>query len=63
MLVVEDDNDIREIAVESLENSGFSVISATNGHEGLALTRTHDDIKLVFNDIVMPGGMSGIDMA
>jgi PAS domain S-box-containing protein len=63
VLVVEDDNNVREIAVESLESSGFTVISAANADEGLALTRSHDEIKLVFSDVIMPGGMSGIDMA
>jgi signal transduction histidine kinase/ActR/RegA family two-component response regulator len=63
VLVVEDDNNVREIAVESLENSGFTVISAANADEGLALTRSHDEIKLVFSDVIMPGRMSGIDMA
>lgn len=63
VLVVEDDNNVREIAVESLESSGFTVISAANANEGLALTKTHDAIKLVFSDVIMPGGMSGIDMA
>lgn len=63
VLVVEDDSNVREIAVESLESSGFSVISAANAHEGLALTKTHGEIKLVFSDVIMPGGMSGIDMA
>ncbi|MFT6094551.1 MAG: signal transduction histidine kinase/CheY-like chemotaxis protein [Pseudohongiellaceae bacterium] len=63
VLVVEDDNNVREIAVKSLESSGFTVISAANADEGLALTRSHDEIKLVFSDVIMPGGMSGIDMA
>lgn len=63
VLVVEDDSNVREIAVESLESSGFTVISATNANDGLALTKSHDGIKLVFSDVIMPGGMSGIDMA
>lgn len=63
VLVVEDDSSVREIAVEALKISGFSVISAANANEGLALTETHEEIKLVFSDVIMPGGMSGIDMA
>lgn len=47
-LLVEDDSDIRETAVEHLENSGFTVVSAANKHYRLALTRTQEDIKFEY---------------
>lgn len=63
VLVVEDDDNVREIAVAALENVGYTVISATNAVDGLALASTRKEIELVFSDVIMPGGTSGIDMA
>lgn len=63
ILVVEDDNEVREVAIQALESAGYTVLSAINGRDGLAVAKRHREIQLVFSDVVMPGGMSGIDMA
>lgn len=63
VLVVEDDIDMRETVVAILEGLGYRVLSAGIGAAGLALLEEHRDIDLLFTDIVMPGGMSGLDLA
>lgn len=57
ILIIEDDQDIRESVRILLEGEGFSIEEATNGVEGLA--KMSSDINLVILDIMMPG-ISGI---
>jgi CheY-like chemotaxis protein len=63
ILVVEDDPDVRELAVEIMEMNGYTVLSAANGAEALGILRRERDIGLMFTDIVMPGGMNGVQLA
>jgi signal transduction histidine kinase/CheY-like chemotaxis protein len=63
ILFVEDDGLVRDVAVPALRDSGFRVLVATDAQEALALLDQHDDIDLLFSDIVMPGRVSGIDLA
>lgn len=63
VLVVEDDEHVRKVACDMLTESGFDVLSAEDGNKGLSLFRTNPDIEFVFSDIVMPGGMNGIQLA
>lgn len=63
ILAVEDDVAVRKIAVEFLTALGYRVLEAGTGEEALAVLGDHEDIDLVFSDIVMPGGMTGIELA
>lgn len=63
ILVVEDDPNVRDVAIYSLEECGFNVVSAGDAAGGLEQLEQHPEIGLVFSDIIMPGGMNGIDMA
>ncbi|MBW3097403.1 response regulator [Pseudohoeflea coraliihabitans] len=63
ILVVEDDDDVRQLATDLLTDLGHTVIEASNGHDGLDQLQRRADIQLLFTDIVMPRGMSGIDLA
>ncbi len=62
VLVVEDDEDVRSITVQFLETLGYRALTARNGQEALQLT-ARTPIDLVVSDIVMPGGMNGVDLA
>ena len=62
ILVVEDDADVAYVAVAVLEGLGHDVNHAENAPAALALLQ-EQDYDLVFSDIVMPGGMSGIELA
>ena len=63
ILVVEDQEAVRMVAVEFLEDFGYEVLQATNGVEGLEILQNVPDIALLFTDVVMPGGMNGFDLA
>ena len=59
VLVVDDDESVRNVAHDMVETLGFDVLSASNGLEGLEIFRRRaDDIVLVILDLAMPK-MSG----
>ena len=63
VLVVEDRADVRELAVTVLARLGYATIETQNAAEALAVIESGRRIDLVFSDIVMPGKMSGLDLA
>lgn len=63
VLVVEDNNAVREIAAAMIEEMGFETIVASNGPEGLAIIKERDDLALVLSDVIMAGGMNGPELA
>ncbi len=63
VLVVEDDARVRRVAVARLTDAGYRVIEASTGTEALALLEGRSDIRLLFTDVVMPGGMNGDELA
>ncbi|MEA2706607.1 MAG: two-component system, cell cycle sensor histidine kinase and response regulator CckA, partial [Gemmatimonadaceae bacterium] len=63
ILVVEDEQGVRQSLLRILAAEGYKVLSAANGKEGLAAFETHaDGVDLLITDIVMPG-MGGRDLA
>jgi CheY-like chemotaxis protein len=63
VLVAEDEDAVREFAVESLQRHGYQVIAAPSGEEALKVAGTHDGtIHLLLTDVVMPG-MNGPELA
>ncbi|WP_448203391.1 response regulator [Azospirillum sp. sgz302134] len=63
VLVVEDDADVRAMAVETLQGLNYRVLVAANGLEGRAALETHRTLDLLFTDVVMPGGIGGLELA
>jgi len=63
VLVVEDQAEVLEIASALLSGLGYRVITASNGPAGLEILKDRDDIDVLFTDMIMPGGMSGADLA
>jgi PAS domain S-box-containing protein len=63
ILLVEDDPDVRESTQVLLEGSGYTVVAAGDGREALAKLGEWPDVQLLLTDIVLPGGMSGMDLA
>lgn len=59
ILIIEDDNDIREVLDVLLSHEGYNVLQAEEGLS--ALEMINDSIDLIILDIMMPG-MSGIDV-
>lgn len=62
ILVAEDDAFVRTFAVNCLDSLGYRVIEASDGREALAILHSTDDIDILFTDIVMPGGMTGLEL-
>jgi len=62
VLVVEDEPLVRIYLSDVLGQSGFEVIVATNGVDGLALAK-HEDICAVVCDVAMPGPVNGFELA
>lgn len=54
VLVVEDEAMLRLLAVEMLEEAGFSVSQAADGREALDLLETRPEIRVLVSDIKMP---------
>jgi len=63
VLLVEDNNDVAEVGSGLLRQLGYRVRSVANGQAALAALRLDPDVDLVFSDILMPGGMNGLDLA
>ncbi len=63
ILVVEDDPDVRRVTVSRLESLGYNVLEAENARWALGLLEAGAPIDLVLSDVILPGGMSGFDLA
>jgi PAS domain S-box-containing protein len=64
ILLVEDETTVREFAVAVLQHFGYRVLQAGSGVEALETWKWHHArIALVITDLVMPDGMSGLDLA
>jgi two-component system, response regulator PdtaR len=62
-LVVEDEPLLRMLAVEVVEDAGFTAIEARDADEAVVLLESRTDITLLFTDINMPGSMDGLKLA
>jgi CheY-like chemotaxis protein len=62
VLVVEDDANVRQVTVSTLETLGFSVKEAESGDAAAAMLRNDDRVRIVLSDVKMPG-MTGIELA
>jgi CheY-like chemotaxis protein len=63
ILIVEDDEALREYATEILRELGYRVVEAGSGAGALEILDRDNEIDLLFSDVVMPGGMNGRQLA
>jgi len=63
ILVVEDEELIRLMAADILEDTGFSVLEAENAQGALDILEQRPDVRLLFTDIHMPGSFDGMELA
>jgi PAS domain S-box-containing protein len=63
VLVVDDEVDLLEIAVAYLEEMGYRALHATDGARALEVLACEPGIDLLITDVIMPGGMNGVELA
>jgi CheY-like chemotaxis protein len=63
ILVVEDDERVRQLTIKRLQLIGYQVLEASDGPKALEILGRGDAVDLVFTDLIMPGGLSGREVA
>ena len=63
ILLVEDDPRLRRVLSRRLRSLGYQVVEAEDGPAALAQLTSRPDVALIFTDMVMPGGMTGYELA
>ncbi|MGE5540616.1 MAG: ATP-binding protein [Gemmatimonas sp.] len=63
VLVVEDNLDMRVLSVSALKDLGYRPLEAANAFDALRLLEDDPAIQLLFSDVLLPGGMTGFDLA
>ena len=62
VLIVEDEEAVRELAAEFMEHAGYKVLTASDGKEALEVAKSSGPIRVLVTDIVMPN-MRGPELA
>ncbi|MBS1784283.1 MAG: PAS domain S-box protein [Acidobacteria bacterium] len=63
ILLVEDHESVRVTAEHQLQSLGYRVLTASDGESALAMLLNEPSVAVLFTDVVMPGGMSGRELA
>jgi CheY-like chemotaxis protein len=64
ILLVEDEENLRQLVAKGLRFLGYHVMEADNGQTAMKLWQEHSHrIELLFSDMMMPEGMTGLDLA
>ena len=63
ILVVEDDEDVLDVTSAMLTELGHQVLRARNGSEAIQMLKSNRGFDLLFSDVRMPQGMSGVELA
>ncbi|WP_024520445.1 ATP-binding protein [Bradyrhizobium sp. Tv2a-2] len=63
VLVVDDDEDVLSVTSVMLAELGYQVVSARNGVDAIQLLKSGKEFDLLFSDVVMPQGITGLELA
>jgi CheY-like chemotaxis protein len=63
VLLVEDDDEVAELVGQMLSQLGYEVTRAANAAAALGALANGRQVDIVFSDVMMPGGMNGLDLA
>ncbi len=63
VLVVDDDDDVRDMIVQMVESIGYKVYSRDNAVEGLLFLQRHPEVEILLTDVAMPGAYNGLQFA
>jgi CheY-like chemotaxis protein len=62
VLIVEDEEGVREVAVQLFEALGYEVVAVENGNAAIAAL-SKQSFDVLFSDVVMPNGPNGVELA
>jgi signal transduction histidine kinase len=62
VLIVEDNAEVLELAVTTISDLGYRVLTAADGPTALQIVQGDEPIDLLFSDVVMPGGINGFEL-
>lgn len=63
ILVVDDEEDLLELAQQYLGELGYAIVTASSSQQALDILAEKPSINMLFSDVVMPGGMNGYELA
>jgi PAS domain S-box-containing protein len=63
ILVVEDEDDVRAQTCDMLRELGYRTLDAGTGADGLRVLQAHPEVRMLFTDVGLPGGMNGRQLA
>jgi CheY-like chemotaxis protein len=63
VLIVEDEPDVLEVASQLFQSIGYDILTASNGKDAIDILQRNTNIDVLFTDVMMPHGMSGIELA
>jgi PAS domain S-box-containing protein len=63
VLMVEDDHDVMDVTSAILRDLGYEVLCAEAGADAIRMLRNDNRFDLLFSDVMMPGGISGVELA
>src|SRR6202008_3405902 len=63
VLLVEDDEDVRQYSADILRETGYRVVEAADGATALKALADEPGIRLLFTDVGLPGGLNGRQLA
>jgi PAS domain S-box-containing protein len=63
ILIVEDQAPVRDVTMRRIEQLGYRVLEAESAVAAIELLKRGASVDLIFSDVVMPGGMTGFDLA
>jgi CheY-like chemotaxis protein len=61
--MVEDDHDVMDITSTILRELGYDILCAQDGSDAIRILRDDRGFDLLFSDIMMPGSISGVELA
>jgi two-component system, response regulator PdtaR len=63
VMIIDDEELVRAVAVEYFQDQGLKVVEAENADRAFALLNRRSDVRLLFTDINMPGSIDGLALA
>jgi CheY-like chemotaxis protein len=63
VLLVEDDSAVLALGIEMLTDLGYQVTTAPDANSALEILKRGDGVDVIFSDVVMPGGKTGVQLA